>query len=244
MSAPTVCLTFDDRFCQNWNDARGVFEACNIRATFCVHGLQEATDEELRILHDLQSDGHEIACHSQTHPRLASYLQAHGLDAWLKNEVLADQALHRQLGFPGTAFACPFHHITPEVSTACAALFTVTRGAGPLRPGTPDLSLRISKTLPSDRTLDNLGMLDMMHRAQGGWSWLGTTLDAVAEQGGTAVFAGHDIRAERSGAGFYLTRRQLTRLCQAISRRGLAAKTLSQAADLLTAPAASVPAST
>ena len=235
MSASTVCLTFDDRFCSNWNAARRVFRTFGIRATFCVHGLQDATEDDITVLHALQSDGHEIACHSRTHPRLMPYLESHGVDAWFDNEVLADQAFHRQKGFPGNAFACPFHQSTPEVLSRCAEHFVVTRGAGPLRPRTEDLSIRIYQELPDDRTLANLGMLDVMHRAQGGWPWMIHALDAVASSGGTAVFTGHDIRADRSKAGFYMTLRQLDRLCRAIIRRGLNTQTLSEAAAELSA---------
>lgn len=211
----TLCLTFDDLFVANWVAARPVFAEYDARVTFCVSHLHEATPAQIEGLHLLQSDGHEIACHTRTHPRLKPYLKAHGLDHWLEHEVDRAIAEHRAAGFPARSFACPFHASTPETRTALATRFEVVRAEGPrsLDPANP--ASRIYSEIPASRCLDNLGVADMQHKAFPGWRRQHTLLDLIARTDGLAVFTGHDIRDRKSGPGFYSTARQIGRLLEA-----------------------------
>ncbi|MFN3209244.1 MAG: polysaccharide deacetylase family protein [Roseovarius sp.] len=217
----TLCLTFDDLFVANWVAARPVFADHDARVTFCVSHLHEATPEQLDGLHLLQSDGHEIACHSRTHPRLKPYLDAHGLDHWLEHEVDRALAEHRAAGFPARIFACPFHASTPETRTALATRFEIIRAAGPRSVDPANPARRIYSEIPASRCLDNLGFADMQHKAFPGWRRQHHLLDLIARTDGLAVFTGHDIRDRKTGPGFYSTTRQIGRLLQAATARGI-----------------------
>lgn len=220
----TLCLTFDDLFVANWVAARPVFAEHDARVTFCVSHLHEATPAQLEGLHLLQSDGHEIACHTRTHPKLKPYLAAHGLDHWLEHEVDRAIAEHRAAGFPARTFACPFHASTPETRAALASRFEVIRAAGPRSLDPADPASRIYTERPASRCLDTLGFADMQHKAFPGWRRQHHLLDLIAQTGGLAAFTGHDIRTKKSGPGFYSTARQIGRLLEAATTRGITVK--------------------
>ncbi len=223
-----VALTFDDLFVRNWHEARPLFAEFGARVTFCVCKLHKARPRQIAKLRALQADGHEIACHSRTHPRLEPYLRRHGLAHWLEHEIDADIATHRALGFPAASFASPFHASTPETRAETARRFAVTRAAGPrgLDPG--DIAARIYRRLGPDRAVDCIGFCDFSHAAFPGWERQMRILDAIARAGGTGVFAGHDIREVEGGSQYYSTPDDLRRFLTAAKERGLEFVTLSE----------------
>lgn len=226
MSRGAVALTFDDLNVDGWCAAMPLFAEFDARATFCVSGLHKATAEQLDGLYRLQGAGHEIACHSRTHPRLGPYLRKHGLARWVEEEL--DRCIddHRAAGFPAKSFACPFHAFTPETLAACAKRFTTTRAAGPRSVRAETRENRIY-TAPAAR-VDNLGFCDLRHRAFPGWEWQGALLDMVAERQGIAAFTGHDIREEESGPGLYSTHGDLRRFLGEAVERGVGFVTLGE----------------
>ena len=229
---PGVCLTFDDLWVENWMAARHLFDEAGARVTFCVSGLHTATPGQIAGLHALQADGHEIGFHSRTHPKLAPYLARHGLDHWLEHEIDQGVADHRAAGFPATSFAAPFHATTAETRAATAKRFEITRAGAPIR-GAAALGRRIYTRLGPERAVDNIGFADMQHRWFPGWRRQGAILEAIAAAGGIGVFTGHDFQPRKSGPGYYSTHRQLRRLLQAVSERGLQFYTLTGLASAL-----------
>ncbi len=207
-----LCLTFDDLFVDNWCATRPVFDAFNARVTFCISHLHNATSTQIKGLHLLQRDGHEIAYHTRTHPRLDNYLRRHGLAHWLAHEVDRGIAEHRALGFPARSFGCPFHASTPETRKALAERFDTIRTDGPRSADPDNPAARIYQEVPADKCLANLSFADMQHKAFPGWTRQMELLDLVAKTDGTAVFVGHDIRRRKTGRGFYSAQKQIRRL--------------------------------
>lgn len=223
-----VALTFDDLFAGNWHAARPLFTEFGARVTFCVCKLHTARPRQVAKLRALQDDGHEIACHSRTHPRLGPYLRRHGLAHWLEHEIDADIATHRALGFPAASFASPYHASTPETRAETARRFAVTRAAGPRSLNPDDPGSRIYRGTGPDKAVDCIGFCDFSHAAFPGWDHQMRLLDAIAQAGGTGVFAGHDIRADAGGPGYYSTPDDLHRFMAAVRERGLGFVTLSE----------------
>ena len=228
MDPPTIALTFDDLFARNWHAARPVFDEFGARVSFCVSHLHKARPRQIARLRALQDDGHEIGCHSRTHPRLEPYLARHGLAHWLAHEIDAAIAEHRALGFPAASFASPFHASTPETRAETGKRFAVTRAAGPRGLEPENLAARIYRRLGPDRAVDCLGFCDFQHSAFPGWDWQMRLLDTIAETGGTGVFAGHDIRGPGKRSEFYSTPEDLRRFLGAARDRGLGFVTLSE----------------
>jgi len=216
-----LALTFDDLFVANWVAARSVFDDFGARVTFCVSHLHTATPDQIAGLRALQSDGHEIAFHSRTHPRLGPYLARHGLAHWLEHEIDAGIAEHRALGFPARSFASPYHASTPQTRAETGRRFAVTRAAGPRGVDPENPGARIYRTPGPDGTVDCIGFCDLRHRAFPGWDRQMRLLDTIGETGGTGVFAGHDIREAAEGARYYSTPGDLRRLLGAARDRGL-----------------------
>lgn len=223
---PGVCLTYDDLFVDNWCAMRPLFRAFGARVTFCVAGLHTATPRQVDGLLALQDDGHEIALHSRTHPKLAPYLEEHGLDRWLADEVDRGVEEHRAAGFPATSFACPYHASTPETRKQLAPRFAVVRTRGPRGVTLDEAPKRVYRAPGRLNMVHNIGSADIAHANHGGWDHVTGLLDIIGDIGGTAVFSGHDIRAGRD-PGFYTRPRQLERLLEAIADRGLAFRTLT-----------------
>ena len=224
---PTLALTFDDLFVANWLAARPLFAEYRACVTFCVSHIHTASADQIAGLRQLQEDGHEIAFHSRTHPKLHRYLKNRGLDHWLAHEIDDGISEHRALGFPATSFASPFHQSTPETRAACAKRFDVIRASGPRGVTAKTIYSRIYIAPGPNNAVDNLGFADFQHRAFPGWDWQISLLDAIATQGGTGVFTGHDIRPDDTGTGYYSTHGQLRRFLDAASKRGIGFTTLS-----------------
>ena len=223
-----VALTFDDLFVDNWLAARPIFDAYGARVTFCVCKLHKATEAQVAGLRTLQADGHEIAYHTRTHPRLIEYLEKHGLDRWLEDEIDRGIAEHRAMGFPARSFASPFHRSTPKSRAATAERFAVTRSLGPASARKRNLRNRIYGDLGPDKTVDCIGFCDFALPAFRGWDWQMALLDIIAEEGGTGVFCGHDIRSKPGRSKFCSTPEDMHRFLAAVTERGLGFKTLSE----------------
>jgi len=225
-----VALTFDDLFTGSWNAARPILDAHGARVTFCVCRLHQAPPRKIGKLRALQADGHEIAFHTRTHPRLEPYLARHGLAHWLEHEIDAGVAEHRALGFPAESFASPFHASTPETRAETARRFAVTRAAGPQSLDAADIAARIYRRPGPDRAVDCLGSCDTRHPAFPGWDWQMHLLDTIATTGGTGVFAGHDIRPPGKKSRFFTTPEDLEHFLAAVAARGLRFVTLRELA--------------
>ena len=222
-----LCLTFDDLFVENWCAARSILDDFDAHVTFCISHLHTASSSQIDGLHLLQEDGHEIAFHTRTHARLGPYLDRYGLAHWLDHEVDPGIAEHRDLGFPARTFACPFHASTPETRKALGTRFNVVRTDGPRSLDPENPKSRIYQSIPNDKCLANLGFADVQHKAFPGWKRQLQLLNLIAETGGRAMFTGHDIRGKKSGKGFYSTRKQLRRLLEAATSKGLRLTTAS-----------------
>ncbi len=223
--AATLSMTFDDHFVDNWTAARSVFDAYNARVTFCICRLHRLNEDQIRKLHQLQDEGHEIGYHTRSHPLLTTYLETHGLQSWCKQELDRGIAEHHAAGFPARSFASPHHLTTPQTRSETIKRFAVTRGSGPFNQPRPDVSRRIY-TEPRS-IVHNLGSLDFQRKNHLGWDWTHYMLDQVKQHQGTAVFVGHDIRAKVDGQALYCTLDDLDRFLDAAAVRGIGFSRLS-----------------
>lgn len=160
----------------------------------------------------LQDNGHEIAYHTRTHPRLGPYLQTHWLDHWLQKEIDLGMSEYRALGFPATAFPCPFHASTPDTRAALSEQFYVSRTGGPRSLDTNKPETRIYHKLPKDKSVANIGFADSQHNAFPGWTRQLALIDLVSRNDGFAVLNGDDIGPSKQGTGLYSSPSQLKRI--------------------------------
>lgn len=113
-----VAITFDDSTIDAWYDVRDRFAARDARATFFVTRIDQLSDARLEMLRELAAAGHGIESHGLNHLNAPDYVEEHGLQAYLDDEVLPSLAAMRERGFEPTSFAYPYGHRTDELDRA------------------------------------------------------------------------------------------------------------------------------
>ena len=87
MNKPTIFLTFDDKYINEWHKCRGLFKDNDIRATLYVTNLEQFTPREWEQLHDLQDDGHTIGCHGFNHEKVYPFIKEYGFCQYIEREL-------------------------------------------------------------------------------------------------------------------------------------------------------------
>lgn len=125
--APGIALSFDDTSVDAWFALRDLFQQYRARVTFFVsryYGLGPAQRARLK---QLASDGHDIEAHSVRHMRAPEYVEHHGLNAYVHDEVDPSIAILRDEGYEIRAFAYPFGARTGQLDDAIAKRVPVLR---------------------------------------------------------------------------------------------------------------------
>ncbi|HET9620767.1 MAG TPA: polysaccharide deacetylase family protein [Kofleriaceae bacterium] len=118
-----LALGFDDDSVADWTALRPVLDRYGARVTFFVSGFAALTADERGQLHALAADGHAIEYHSVSHQNAVDYVAAHGLAAYLADEITPGLAAMRGDGFAATAFAYPYGARDEALDAALAPMF-------------------------------------------------------------------------------------------------------------------------
>jgi peptidoglycan-N-acetylglucosamine deacetylase len=102
-----IAISFDDRFVKEWYQLRPIFNKYNAKITLYITQPDSLSDEEVKLLHQLQKEGHEIGCHSTNHERAAYYLREHSLKEYMENEIFSALSSMKKHGFSPKTFAHP-----------------------------------------------------------------------------------------------------------------------------------------
>ncbi|CAN5910322.1 hypothetical protein BH11MYX3_BH11MYX3_29050 [soil metagenome] len=103
-----LALGFDDQDIDGWLSLRDVFAAHRARVTFFVTRFHNYTDEMKAGLAQLAADGHDIEAHGVDHVHSGDYIDEHGLDAYIADEVEPSIEVLRAAGYAPSTFAFPF----------------------------------------------------------------------------------------------------------------------------------------
>jgi peptidoglycan/xylan/chitin deacetylase (PgdA/CDA1 family) len=126
-ATPGLALSFDDTFVDSWVALLPMFEQYGARVTFFVSRYKNLSDEAHAGLKQLQAAGHDIEAHSVLHLRAPDYVEEHGIQAYLDNELDPSIAVLRRDGFDVQAFAYPFGARTGELDRAIGKRVPVIR---------------------------------------------------------------------------------------------------------------------
>jgi len=124
---PGVALSFDDTSVEAWFALREMFQWYDARITFFVSRYRGLGPVQRAQLKTLASDGHDIEPHSVQHMRAPEYVENHGLNAYVHDEVDPSIAILRDEGYEIHAFAYPFGARTGEIDGAIAKRVPVLR---------------------------------------------------------------------------------------------------------------------
>lgn len=126
-ATPGLALSFDDTSVASWLALRPLLDQYGARVTFFVSRYNALNDDQHAGLRTLAADGHDIEAHSVGHLRAPEYVESHGLDAYLRNELDPSIDILRRDGFDVQAFAYPFGARTGELDRAIAKRVPVLR---------------------------------------------------------------------------------------------------------------------
>jgi hypothetical protein len=124
----SVALSFDDTFVDQWEALRPVFRRYGVRATFFVSQFHDFDAGRLDGLARLAADGHDIEYHGTHHAHSVAYVDEHGMDAFIADEIAPDLALMRQAGYDPAVFAYPHSERRADVDAALMHTFRLLRG--------------------------------------------------------------------------------------------------------------------
>jgi len=124
---PGLALSFDDTAIDAWFALRPLFDQYGAKVTFFVCRYQNVELPQRTELQQLGADGHAIEAHTVNHLRAPDYVEEHGLDAYLHDEVDPSFARLRQDGFAVDAFAYPFGARTSQIDRAIGKRVSVVR---------------------------------------------------------------------------------------------------------------------
>jgi hypothetical protein len=122
-----LALSFDDTSIDAWFDFRTMLDQYGYRATFFVSRYALIGDEQHARLRQLGAEGHAVEAHSVLHLRAPDYVESHGLNAYLHNEVDPSIEVLRSEGFTVEAFAYPFGARTDQLDAAIGKRVSVIR---------------------------------------------------------------------------------------------------------------------
>jgi peptidoglycan/xylan/chitin deacetylase (PgdA/CDA1 family) len=114
-----LALAFDDTAIDSWFSIRDQLAAHRAHVTFFVTRWYASTEGERAELQTLADDGDDVEPHSVEHLHALQYVQDHGLDAYVADEVIPSIEVLTQAGYPaGNTFAYPFGQTTDEINDA------------------------------------------------------------------------------------------------------------------------------
>jgi len=123
-----ISLSFDDNSVDEWFGLLDLFARYDARATFFVTKYDQMTDDQKAKLHALADAGNSIEAHGKSHVHGVDYVDAHGLTAYIEDEVRPSIEELRADGFTPRAFAYPYGERTPEMDGAITELVPIVRG--------------------------------------------------------------------------------------------------------------------
>lgn len=125
--SPGVALSFDDTSVDAWVALRPLLAQYQAHVTFFVSRYRALDADQHAGLQLLATDGHAIEAHGVQHLRAPDYVDDHGLDAYLRDELDPSITALRDDGFEVTAFAYPFGVRTGQLDAAIGRRVPVIR---------------------------------------------------------------------------------------------------------------------
>ncbi len=104
---PSVLLTFDDAFIEQWLAVMPIFERYNAKATFFITGFDKLSKEQIASLKKIKAAGHTIGCHSLRHKKAVDYAKEFSLEQYWNDDVEPAIKLMTDSGFEPSCFAYP-----------------------------------------------------------------------------------------------------------------------------------------
>lgn len=122
-----LALSFDGHNLVSWHSLRPLFDRHGARATFFISSFWVLTEDELRMLRELDGDGHAIEYHSTNHLDAEEFVASNGMERYLAEDIFPDLERMRAAGFDPTSFAYPYGARTSAIDDAMLQHFRMLR---------------------------------------------------------------------------------------------------------------------
>lgn len=120
-----LAFAFDDSYIDDWMSLR---EGLRDRpVTFFVSNWGDLSHRQISALHELAADGHAIEAHGMGHRDAMLYVDRHGIDDYLADEIDPLLTAMARDGFAPTTFAYPYGSRTSEIDDALLERFSLIR---------------------------------------------------------------------------------------------------------------------
>ena len=129
-TGPGWAFTVDDDEVDTWYSWRDQLRAHHVKVTFFVTRYDRLTARQKQELHELAADGHDIEAHGKAHEDAVAYVAAHGLAAYLRDEVRPSKDVLVADGYAPVAFAYPYGAHTAAIDDALVQEFALVRTTG------------------------------------------------------------------------------------------------------------------
>ena len=135
-AAPQLVLSFDGGYNggtsieETWRDYRHIFEQYpDVKVTFFVGRYTDfyMGTPMVDFLRDMKAAGHRIAMHGTKHLRAEDFVALHGIQGYVKVEILPDLVNLRADGFDIEHFAYGFGSFTRETDVVLSQYFKTLR---------------------------------------------------------------------------------------------------------------------
>lgn len=126
-SGGAVALSFDDNSVADWTAMRPMLAKYGAKVTFFVTRYLLLSEDEHAQLHQLAADGHDIEYHTVSHQNAVEYVEAHGIDGYVEEEIEPALTAMRNDGFATREFAYPFGVRSEEIDAALKPYFEHVR---------------------------------------------------------------------------------------------------------------------
>jgi len=182
-----ICLTFDDWFLRGWYGARDLFNQYDAKVTFFVGKPDAIKEKGWAKLRDLQSDGHEIGCHTMTHARQTKFLSEHSFQDYITKEIVPALKIMRENGMKVTSFAYPYFKYRPQLTGLLLDHFTMVREAG-------EQAIPVHAIYPAKGNV-NVNVMGYLDRTGADLpvSYYEERFSLLSKYGGFGVFCGHAL---------------------------------------------------
>ncbi len=184
-----IAITFDDAYIESWHAYRALFAKYGARASFMLTRPHLMTDRQVQQLQELQSDGHEIGCHTLTHVRPREFVAEHGMQTFIDEQILPALAAMREKGLEPRSFSYPQGNRSDQTDQVLLNYFDFLRTSGYL---TPQYKDRVFHRWTRER----LTFAANVDEGKFAWEDLMLAMDEAQREGVVLVVYAHEIAAE------------------------------------------------
>jgi peptidoglycan/xylan/chitin deacetylase (PgdA/CDA1 family) len=153
-----VSISFDDRSVSDWFKLKDLFLKYEAKVTFFVTQFDSLDSTEIKMLRELESDGHEIGSHGAMHVMSEKYIKEHSYSDYLADEIERSVSEMERSGFYPQSFAYPYGAKYWLTDLLLSQKFKVIRGVEPFTSGDAKSLDNIFHKFDVGRTVSALSM--------------------------------------------------------------------------------------